>query len=201
MYVFSIPKTALSTNNNDISNFINENKNGNISKAIGNCFVAEKLIDTPEHITSFYVKAVDDGDTAYIYPTQRITSPPPKELYDFNGAILFQAMIHNSVEYRTYITDDTICFYKRDEIEKTDKSESSYFQINNSEIDDSFINKLILFRQKTGLLYLCLDIIYHSNTYYIIDINPFGSIPSSHRFLSIYKKLASILINYKKSES
>ena len=168
-----------------------------ITKSLGNCFysydISEKLNSTKKNILSY---ERDGSENAYIYLPHKIKSVGElnKHIHSF-GITMAQEFLSGD-EYRIYMIKNKIFSYKRGINPKLDKSFSVLENIQ-YKFTKSDTKKLKFLKQKLNLNYLCLDIIDTKKGMYVIDINPFGSLPEYHLHPGATDKLAELIVSKK----
>ncbi len=151
-----------------------------ITKSVGNCFYALNLPGKPSPIKKRILSYEKDHDEkAYVYLPHKIKHQKDLNLHiDSFGTVMLQNCLLGD-EYRVYIIGNKIFSYKRGENPRLDKSFSSLLDVH-YKFTKSEIQKLKQLKRKLKLNFLCLDVIIIKKDAYVIDINPFGSLPEYH---------------------
>jgi hypothetical protein len=164
-------------------------------KAIGNCYVAPPDANLGEELRPFLTMADDSGESAYIFPASCLTEEEVEEYLDAVGHVFVQEAIHPAVEYRCYFIGDSTFVYRREETDSFDKSDSSYRETTYT-LDQRTRTGIWSVMEWMGFQYLCFDILVtEDENEFVIDINPFGSLPPVDRLPEATEKLASILLH------
>ena len=162
-------------------------------KAMGNCFVSEKETDLNPQLLKFLHREEDDGDIAWIFHAQKFNVDSFAKYVESVGYGFCQNIIKNLKEYRVYIIENELFVYCRDEIEQEDKSKAAYNKVKEP-LDNDYIKLLKDFAKDLGLDYLCMDVIENEKGYFLIDINPFGSLPPYPELPEPTDALAKLMI-------
>ena len=164
-------------------------------KAIGNCFVSEETHSLSEPEKFFFCVEEDDGDSAVIFPASKLDRDKLNNYINSFGHAFIQRAIHAKSEYRGYLIGKDFFIYKREDMNHFDKSAAKYIKTNHclSKRNSDGIQRLALNHE---ILFLCFDFVIDSyNDEYVIDINPYGSMPKFNQFPEPSLSLASLLIN------
>jgi hypothetical protein len=170
--------------------------NNIVTKSLGNCYYSENIKNKSKFENKYLNKEEDGGEVAYIYPAQKI-----EDFKDINerikniGVCLIQKKIKGN-EFRVYLFDNNILFFEREKINNTDKSAGQLIEKENAILEKNK-NKFNKLRKKLNLRYLCLDLIISNGKIYIIDVNPFGSLPNNNLSNTANTMLAKIILNRK----
>jgi hypothetical protein len=167
-------------------------KNGLISKSLGNCFYAYELKKGSKLHKKFLAYEKDGNESAWIYAPHLIKdSKDLKSHLKTFGTILLQEIIKGK-EYRVYIVGNKIFSYRRGVNPRLDKSFSELLDTPYS-FTDKEQKKLFQLVKTLCLPYLCLDIIVSKKKLYVIDVNPFGSLPDYKKLPAATDALARML--------
>ena len=170
-----------------------------ITKSLGNCYFSETLPKGTAKFTKTLLSSEKDGaETAYIYPPH-VTDRNKIKSYIENFGTLFLQEKLTGEEYRIFVIDKEIFFYKREKKEKIDQSSAKLRRVVDAEVSNSDKAGLRRLQKSLGLRYLCLDAIV-TDRLYIIDINPFGSFPENRNDSLVVDKVAELLLMYPKTE-
>lgn len=152
-------------------------KNSFFVKAMGNCFVTDKESEIKPALKSFLHIEEDDGDYAWILPANKYNTSHFIKYIKCVGVSFVQDEIVNEMEYRIYIIGNDIFAYCRNEIDGSDKSMADYATSSYLPPHD-FLESLKQYSRLLGLEYLCVDAIQSEDSFYLVDINPYGSLPA-----------------------
>lgn len=147
-----------------------------IQKAIGNCFVS----DVDGQLDGCFELAEDDGDVAVILPAQRVSR---LEIANYNrkfGAGFFQEQVFGK-EYRLFYIAGSLCIYKRTHLQsRVDQSAGNLVKTQHPALTERVKKIFGSFAEHFGLEYFCADVIETDDgEVYILDLNPYGSMPST----------------------
>jgi len=146
-------------------------------KAMGNCFVTYKESEIETDIKPFLRLEEDGGEFAWILPAQKYNTSDFSRYIDNVEAGFVQEEIANIREYRIYIIKSKVLAYCREDIDNSDKSAANY-TTTTLVPSDRFLRSLKEYAQLIGLEYLCVDVIQNKDEYYVVDVNPYGSLPA-----------------------
>ena len=156
----------------------------------------------PNGLKKFCNFVEDDGDFASIFPANEFTKQEIIDYTNIIGKCFRQELIDNLSEFRVYIIGSQVISYRREQLLDVDKSSAGY-QIETNGINicsqtrntkNDVKEKLITYCDKFKLGYLCLDIIESDKKQYVVDINPYGSLPNFKKDPYITELLADYLI-------
>lgn len=169
-------------------------KKGAAVKAIGNCYVAPPDTNLDGDIRPFVTLAEDGGESAYIFPASRLSEEEVEKYLEAVGHMFVQEAIHPAVEYRCYCIGDSTFVYRREETDAFDRSASSYHKTEHS-LEQNTREGIWSVMESMSFQYLCFDVLVtEDESEFVIDINPFGSLPPFDRLPEATEKLASVLL-------
>lgn len=172
----------------------NSIKKETIVKALGNCFVDENAVNISDRLMPFLRKEQDDNDFAYIFGANLISDIDTDIFMSEIGVLFAQEAIVSSDEYRGYLVGDVFFLYKREQTDLIDKSAAQYLKTD-QKMSSINLNGLKKMMNTYEMSYLCIDFIKDKNgDEFIIDINPFGSMPDFNKLPEVCNELASLLI-------
>ena len=190
---------SIAINHTTDGKFLFDQMHGNIlSKALGNCYYAERLDNETEFIRGHVEAAEDGGEKAYIYPAHTIKNQNGINEYIENFRLLFLQNFIAGQEFRIYLIGRKFFIYERYADSRDDKSPNQLLATKMS-LPDLVKNNLFALLKKFKLNYLCIDAIIEtvSKKFVVIDINPFGSLPKYHIHPEPTDQLANYILNYK----
>lgn len=193
-----VPETLILSEKYESCSMFGENLP--IAKSLGNCFVSD--CDGDNLISfDFFKRAEDDGDFAYVFPTQKMSKEVLNQYLKVAKKAFLQQEIESIKEYRVYLICDDIFIYSRsDELNVVDKSAESYNRDEFPAIFSDIKKSLNNLRVRMGLKYLCLDLIQSQTDLVLIDVNPYGSLPVYDDFPEVTNALAKALVCFSPKE-
>ncbi|MEP2445763.1 MAG: hypothetical protein ABJI69_00935 [Balneola sp.] len=165
-----------------------------ILKAIGNCFVNESQADVNNTLLSFLRKETDGEDMAFILPANFTDCIDIETYVEVVGVAFTQEAVISEQEYRGYLVGDRFFQYKRASSKFVDRSTSDYLSTSHmlSQNNQKALRSLV---DTYNLGYLCFDFIHKDGIDYIVDINPYGSMPNTDSITEVHTALAELMIN------
>lgn len=174
-------------------------------KAAGNCFVGESLAGEENLPCDLFRLEEDDGDEAWILPASRIEPERlPAYLRDV-GAAFVQALVTGSEEYRLYLVGGEIFILRRRhegritqiaafENVAIDRSADRFEPASIEAVAPEIHRAMGRMSQAHGLGYLCADVIVDMDGgSWMIDVNPYGSLPPLSEHAAPTLALAKLL--------
>ncbi len=166
-----------------------------ICKAIGNCFHSWGTDEIPAMCQELFKLAEDDGENAVIMPAQILPSSLHAAI-ECCASLFAQSYIHAIREHRLYIIGESIFMYAREPCCDVDKSAASYIRTD-FRCPQKTVRQLKIFQSASDLMYCCYDLMEEeSGDCTVIDINPFGSLPSFEEISEPTEALAELVASH-----
>ena len=166
-----------------------------ICKALGNCFFSWSSYDIPTECRDCFSIEEDDGESAVIMPAQRVPDAA-RNLLEECGLVFTQSLIGCSAELRAYLVGDSFFVYQRKLLDGLDQSAAECLRTDLALPSDLTV-ALLSFQHSIGLMYCCYDIIMDDKlSPTVIDINPFGSLPSYESHPEVADTLSDYIVEY-----
>ena len=161
-------------------------------KSIGNCFVSDEI--NYNNINKFISKEEDGGEVAYVFPASLLDNKELNEYLSIYNSAFAQMPVYGKAEYRCYFIGGQIIIYERENILRFDKSFASYY-ISDHELKSCTYNSIVRISESFSIDYVCFDVILDdSGVEWIVDINPYGSVPPYSTFPEVNSALATRIV-------
>ena len=173
-------------------------EDASVVKALGNCFFSEVAGEDFSEWQHFLTLEMEsDGDQAFILPATLQDSKNVQKYLALAGAGFVQAPATGTIEVRAYVIGGAVFTFMRDEVPAFDKSSAPYQRAANI-LQPEIEHGLVSFRERMGLGYLCMDIRLAPNQEaWVIDVNPYGSLPVYQVWPEPTLALAQLLLKEK----
>lgn len=164
-----------------------------IVKSIGNCYVSEELTDVNNDI--FSVER-DGEDIATIFPAQQFDLDNAGKYFNLVDHVLIQERIEGK-ELRVHVIGKDVFLLERQKVAGVDQSTGDFLFYKAEFNLDKIYHPIRSMMSEFNLDYLCFDLIMQegSDRPFVIDINPYGSLPPTSEFPEHTNALAQLLIS------